>query len=282
MTPQTTIRPITLNDVPALMNLSQKWYRIQWYGSPNEIEQQLRTKPGFVAEDSVGLRGFALIEPQPAQFGLITGIGVRDSWAIQAYARAIVPKLAEWARNHSLKAIRCIDSGGWLTHELLSFGFVVENKLVTYEREGQMLPHLIPQSVQLRLANPVDNASILALDQATFDPLWHKTQLDETYLFTPPHGVVVAELRQKIVGYLWYERYQEQVHISRIVVHPHYQGRRIGGQLLRYVMVQMIVQGALRFTVNTLADNQPSRALYKRFGFVETKEYLPVLWKTLP
>ncbi|MCP3907878.1 MAG: GNAT family N-acetyltransferase, partial [Oceanicoccus sp.] len=39
--------------------------------------------------------------------------------------------------------------------------------------------------------------------------------------------------------------------------------------------------GVNLITLNTQENNHRSRALYERFGFVDTKQRIPVLWKDL-
>ena len=92
---------------------------------------------------------------------------------------------------------------------------------------------------------------------------------------------MVAILDDRLVAYEWCDIYQRHAHLTRLAVHPDYQGRGIGGQLLYRAITDALEAGADQITLNTMESNQRSRALYERFGFVDTKQRLPVLWKDL-
>jgi ribosomal-protein-alanine N-acetyltransferase len=66
-----------------------------------------------------------------------------------------------------------------------------------------------------------------------------------------------------------------------LAIHPDYQGLGIGAQLLSRAISDALANGVTFITLNTQETNRRSRALYRRFGFVQTKQRVPVLWKDL-
>jgi ribosomal protein S18 acetylase RimI-like enzyme len=91
----------------------------------------------------------------------------------------------------------------------------------------------------------------------------------------------VALVDNQIIAYEWCERHGQHAHLTRLAVHPDYQGRGIGAQLLYQAITDALARGANIITLNTQEHNYRSRALYERFGFVDTKKRMPVLWKDL-
>ena len=61
------------------------------------------------------------------------------------------------------------------------------------------------------------------------------------------------------------------VHIQSLVVHPNFFRRGIASQIMTFVIAQY---GSEMLMVETGADNGPAIALYKRFGFIEVKQWM--------
>ena len=91
----------------------------------------------------------------------------------------------------------------------------------------------------------------------------------------------MAVVDNRIVAFEWTELYEQHAHLTRLAVHPDYQGQGIGRQLLYQAIVDALNAGADLITLNTQETNQRSLALYKRFGFIDTGLRMPVLYKSL-
>src|SRR6185295_4662645 len=111
--------------------------------------------------------------------------------------------------------------------------------------------------------------------------IWRKSVGNFNEALASADSFAVAELGGQIVGYEWYERYHKHAHLTRLAVHPAYQSRGIGTQLLHAAITDALANGVNMITLNTQEDNNRSRALYERFGFVYTQQRMPVLWKNL-
>ncbi len=278
-------RPIVTTDIALLRRMAEQWWRLH-LSVPLE---SLPTKLGVLAEDAVGMRGFLLIDPQANGIGLIVAAGLRDSWGVAPYLKALLPHLETLPAVQNLTALLYVGDADWLVEPLQNKGFQTQAWVMTLERKTTFpldFVGLRNQHGLLRPATPTDLAKVVALDRLAFDQLWHKIDLDFAGCINEAdpttgaaHLVNVAELDGQIIGYVWCEMYDYHAHFNRLAVHPAHQGQGIGSQLLAESLNQAIVLGATRLTLNTQEENYRSRALYRRFGFEYTQRHIPVLWK---
>ena len=63
---------------------------------------------------------------------------------------------------------------------------------------------------------------------------------------------------------------KQSIHIQSLVVDPLFFRQGIAGKLIEYVFDNYETK---HFTVETGVDNTPAVKLYKKYGFVETKQY---------
>ena len=278
LTPKITVRPIDDSDILTIIRWIDKWQRVHWRISPLEVETKLATRPGFLAEDRSGLRGFMLTEPQPAGHLLMIGIGLRDSWNVRPYLKHLLPPIEALMQAKSLTGLMHIGGSDWFVNGLAEHGFSNKAWVVTLERLASPLPPFALPVTEIRPATKSDILAIHNIDCLTFDTMWHKAQSHFSQALNPPHHMLTAILNCRVVGYIWSERYNNHVHITRLVVHPDYQGRQIGVQLLHQLLTEMLALGITRFSTNTLAHNQPALKIYKQFNFDHTQQ-MPILWR---
>lgn len=280
LTPQTVIRALEQRDTPHLMRLMMQWWRVYWRITPHETDRKFQQACGVIAEDSVGLKGFMLIERRPAGVSAVIAAGLRDSWSVPPFVSQMLPKVEELICGQATQSLMCLGSADWLTTALLQHGFQPHDWLMGYEWGGEYPSPIVPQVATIRRVKPDDISGLIQLDRAAFKPRWQIRTADFETVLQKPHVVYIAEFNRQIAGYLWGEQYQQHLHVNRLAVHPTYQGRRIGAGLLRQAMSWAIAENVNKFSVNTLEHNHCSRKLYKRLGFVETKQRIPVLWKS--
>jgi ribosomal protein S18 acetylase RimI-like enzyme len=84
-----------------------------------------------------------------------------------------------------------------------------------------------------------------------------------------------------VVGHAFSDVYGGHGHLIRLVVHPAYQQRSIGEQLLRESLLYQIAVGAYPMTLNTQIDNTTSQALYRRYGYQMNGRPVRVMCQTL-
>ncbi|MCG3207889.1 MAG: hypothetical protein FOGNACKC_01489 [Anaerolineae bacterium] len=278
----TLVRPLRPGDIHQLNRLISSDWRVQLRIVPSELLTKIRSLPGFVAEDRVGLRGFIMFEPLPSQMGLLVATGLRDTWRVEPYLDLLLPPVQQSARANGLGALAYIGNAEWLVDHLKSRGFQVREWIVAYERAGSSLPpHLSPTPALLRTAHFNDLPALLNLDDLAFEHIWHKSAGNFSEALARADSFTVALIDNHIVAYQWSELYGKHAHLTRLAVHPDYQGRGIGAQLLHRAITDSLSLGADWITLNTQENNRRSQALYERFGFVNTRQRIPVLWLDL-
>jgi len=173
----------------------------------------------------------------------------------------------------------------WLADILVSVGFTIRGSIVALERPVQRaLPSVsAPAVAQLRTLDISDIATIQHIDQLVFAEKWHKIPFEFHELLRDAHYGVLASHDDGAVGYVVaaIHDFQTALHIVRIAVHPHWQGRGIAKQLLSNVIAHAHTTGIQRMSLNTQADNHVAQHLYKQFGFLLTGDQYDV-YSTLP
>ena len=278
---ETTVRPITNKDGRQIFRLLETAWRVHTRMVWSSLKMRLTQLPGLLVEDQAGLRGFMLIEPHPPKTGVIIAAGLRDTWSVTPYLTLLLPKIEQLAREAALSSLTYVGYETWLMDVLPEFGFEVREQIILFERFGDGSPPDTAQPATLRLAHRDDLAAIRALDALAFDHLWHKPSAYFNEALAVAGSFVVAEMEGQIVGYEWCEMHEKRGHLTRLGIHPAYQGRGIGGQLLRRAIIDALHQGVNLITLNTQENNRRSQALYTRFGFVQTAHRVPVLGKDL-
>jgi ribosomal-protein-alanine N-acetyltransferase len=278
----TTVRPLTPNDKKAITALIRSAWRIHLRLYPDELTAQLHRLSGFLAEDPVGLRGFMVLEPLHAKVGLLVAVGLRDTWNIMPFLDLLLPPIVQAAQERQLEALIHIGNTPWLVDELENRGFTSHDWLRAFERHSTTLPDPPPtNSAHLRTAHINDLPALLRLDDLAFEHIWHKSGSNISEAIAQAESFTVARLDNQIVAYQWCEMYGQHAHLTRLAVHPHYQGRGIGARLLYQAIKETLAQGATMITLNTQENNHRSQRLYQRFGFVSTAHRIPVLRRAL-
>ena len=275
------VRAITQRDLRSIMRMVDTAWRVHIRVPPVELGAKIIAMPGFLVEDQAGLRGFMVTEPQRPHVALIIAAGLRDTWSIKPYLDLLLPEVERIVRAEGLSALAHIGNVAWLVDELQARGFEIREWIMAFERHGLEPPPSTPAPALIRSAHYNDLSALLALDGLAFNHIWRKSAGNLNEALASADSFAVAELAGKIVGYTWYERYNHHAHLTRLAVHPDYQGQGIGAQLLHEAISAAQASGVDMLTLNTQETNYRSQALYERFGFVHTKQRMPVLWKQL-
>jgi ribosomal protein S18 acetylase RimI-like enzyme len=277
----TIVRPITQVDVRQIMRMIDSEWRVFLRLRPAELGTKFKELWGVLAEDKVGLRGFLLIDPQTPEMVQLIAAGLRDTWSVTPYLDLLLPAIEQVIRAHNLRQLIFVGNAPWLVEELWRRGFKTREWIIVLERPGGELPVVPPTPAQLRPTQRNDLLSLVTLDTLAFDQIWHKSAGNFTEALSKNNSFMLAELEGQLVGYEWCEIHLPRAHLNRLAVHPDYQGRGIGAQLLQQAITDALASGATKITLNTQENNHRSRALYQRFGFVVTNQRMPALVKTL-
>jgi len=111
------------------------------------------------------------------------------------------------------------------------------------------------------------------------DEKWTKEALQKT-LTTKNYGLLVAEINQRIVGFVNYVIYPSfwecawQGLVNDLFVHEAFQGKGVGGKLIEAVVQCADASGFNELHVSTGKENERARRLYTKYGFTEDQPLL--------
>ena len=95
-----------------------------------------------------------------------------------------------------------------------------------------------------------------------WDEQWQQERFEKT--FNPAENRIIV-LNGVDVGVIATRRYEDEIFLARLYILPEYQGRGIGTQLIRSLLVEARREG-LPVTLRVLTGN-PAKRLYERLGF---------------
>ena len=142
-------------------------------------------------------------------------------------------------------------------------------------------------TVRVRTITPADAPELIALHERLSDETVylrffsyhpHLTEREVTR-FTTVDGdermALIATLRGRIVGVARYDRSPERPGEAEVafLVDDAHQGRGLGTLLLEHLAAYARTRGIRSFTADTLPQNQPMQAVFRRTGFVEQARY---------
>ncbi|MBM3135014.1 MAG: GNAT family N-acetyltransferase [Chloroflexi bacterium] len=208
-------------------------------------------------------------------------IGLLLEVASQEQRPALVERLLAAYRQAGARLVVLSDSEAERALDFYrQLGFSVLEEVIPYEQPHCRVEPLSPRLALRPLATD-DLPALVALEEQAFPWLWWETA--ESFWEAaqrPDCWVYTAWLGGELVGYLILARRNDLGHINRIAVHPRWQGRGYGAELLTYAIGDLARHGARRVGLNTQSNNTRSQRLYERFAFQCTGERYGVygLW----
>jgi len=184
------------------------------------------------------------------------------------------PPLVGELRRRGVQQLVWMVHQDWMGSYLSARGFSVLTEVMTLVKSDRRVPGAGAADARLRPALDVDVSAIVAVDRVAFTPHWWHSEAATRRRVAEASHFILAEIAGEVVGYATGELRPSQAHLSRIAVHPAYQGRGIGAMLLRDVLRAFWRRGAEKISLNTQRDNRRSQGLYRRFGFEPTGDVL--------
>ena len=174
-------------------------------------------------------------------------------------------------QQHGVREVHLLDCRqDWLRDCVLANGFVNEEQVVSLSRPLHGAPVWPSGAGHVRLAADSDLDRLLLLDEAAFPPHWRMCAAELRRALRQAANITVLELDGAICACQISTRCDAEAHLSRLAVHPDFQGRGLGSRLLADVIRRFKMRGLASLTVNTQAHNRRSLRLYRRFGFRRT------------
>ncbi len=165
----------------------------------------------------------------------------------------------------------------WFQKLLQANGFTEHQRIVLLEHTAATYHERpIPNGLVIRPMQREDLPAITDLDAAAFDPIWRNSLSALQRAFSQSGSATVAHYDGQLIGYQISTRNSFGVHLARLAVNPHFQGKGTGYAILQDLFRRMYRIGVFRLTVNTQSDNGTSLSLYHKIGFTLTGESYPV------
>jgi ribosomal-protein-alanine N-acetyltransferase len=282
----TQVRLLTSNDLPLVERLLNTSEFIYQRFTPEELPMLLKHYPAVGMFHGDSMSGFLLSQIVNAPAAWIGGFGV--SWTESREYISLLETLLEQLTKHLIKrGVRYLYYSGndmqndWLRDILLVRHFTLYRLLYSYDKYDYKVPSTGNPDVKLRPFEKRDIAALLAIEKACFEDFWRYDALSfEDIAATHPY-FVVAELKDKVIGYQFNALEDEFGYLVRIAVLPSVKGLGIGVRLMSEAITFFQQAHVLRIMLNTQDDNARAHRLYEWFGFVRINQMGFVLRKAL-
>jgi len=280
------VRLLTSNDLPLVERLLNTSEFIYQRFSLEELPMLLKHYPAVGMLNGDSMSGFLLSQTVNPPSAWIGGFGV--SWTASREYISILETLLEQLTKHLIKrGVRYLYYSGndmqedWLRDILLVRSFALHRLLYAYDKFDYSVPSTGNTEVELRPVENRDIPALLAIEKACFEDFWRYDALSfENIAATHPY-FVVAELKNKVVGYQFNALEDEFGYLVRIAVHPSVNGQGVGVRLMSAAITFFQQAHVLRIMLNTQDDNTRAHRLYEWFGFVRIVQRGFVLRKAL-
>jgi ribosomal-protein-alanine N-acetyltransferase len=131
--------------------------------------------------------------------------------------------------------------------------------------------------LSLRLARPAEAATIanLSRDLIEYGLRWRWTPIRVAGCIRAPNvNVLVASVRENIVGFSIMRYGDNDAHLDLLAVAPTYRRAGVGRRLLEWLEKCAVIAGIFNVALEVRAGNQGAQLFYKRLGY-RTIAHLP-------
>jgi GNAT superfamily N-acetyltransferase len=284
-TDKITVRSAVPTDRPALaLLLAHTWRR---HGIMAVEEQVALLSNGlsaifFAGEDAVAFLGLSPRTPAgvPHEYWVdVPLVAVASDRSATEVLRHLCKTAIDGLREHGTTGLVCLANEAWLIEGLTDAGFGEIDQVLSYARPNRGPLPDVQVTCELRPAGSAEAETILALNAAAFEPIWHyddRTVL--SWLLTADHAVL-AEQAGRPLGFALttLNSASGSAQLIRVATHPVAQRQGIGRQLVIDAIRYTWQVGAAGLSLNTQASNAVSRHLYEDLHFRPTGGALSVL-----
>jgi [ribosomal protein S18]-alanine N-acetyltransferase len=114
---------------------------------------------------------------------------------------------------------------------------------------------------------PADLDEVMAIERTSFRYPWSSNFFLEELQVVCARSIV-AQVNDKIVGYVLFWLLPEEIDIHNIAVHTDFRRQRVGQTLLHQVVEQARSRNSARVTLEVRVSNIAAQKLYDSVGFV--------------
>ena len=298
MIEHTSIRQVRYEDLPELQRLHTSCSRSYYYDDHSDNEEgELLAGVNAVLEDKLSerLRAYIFFDgvnrsellpvSAPTRISLRAAAFNSAGAAARLQFRALLEHAQEQLPPQSQGYLfTALTEQGWLRASLREAGFEICDSVRSYERRSPQIEKA-QQPAVVRPVQPSDLLQLAKVDAATFEPLWHMGTIELKYLLHDCR-FEIAEIAQESVGYSVLRlnsdgspRGFNSAQVVRLAVHPDFQARGIGRQLLVSCLRYTHQLDIDRVFLNTQESNANSQKLYESLRFRKRGRPIPVFVK---
>ncbi len=202
---------------------------------------------------------------------------VADNSDAPAILKLLWEDLLPELRRLEVRTVALLIIRNWIADYAGTLGFRYTDEIITFRRPNLEIPvETPPPALSIRLSQPEDLPTILALDNRAFVAPWQMEREELRQAHRISASCTVAQVGGEIVGYQLSTLYFDGAHLARLAVDPEAQGHGVARALLIDLLSRFARRGVQSMTVNTQMTNTRSQNLYTGFGFERTGYDLPV------
>lgn len=145
-------------------------------------------------------------------------------------------------------------------------------------------------NIIIRSMTKDDVDSVYIVEEDCFTDPWSKESIRKE-LKNDLARYLVAELDNKIVGYVGVWFVVDEGHITNVAVHSNYRGKKIGDKLVKEMVKLCKESKLIAMTLEVRASNTVAQNLYRKYGFKmggirkeyysDNKEDAIIMWNQL-
>jgi ribosomal-protein-alanine N-acetyltransferase len=111
-----------------------------------------------------------------------------------------------------------------------------------------------------------DMPEVLQIEQESYDYPWSEEDFLRCLRQRNCIGMV-AELGEKVVGFMIYELHKSKLNVLNFAVHPDFRRQRIGGQMIQKLVSKLSSHRRTRITVEVRETNLACQLFFRDAGF---------------
>ncbi len=266
------VRPALLSDRAAIHRLTENAHRVHfnldWWSFDQWLYADRPSEAIWLAYDQQELIGVLAAPFEQSPIVWLRSIAIANSYPADPIFTALFNHARSILLAYGVERVAVLAHPEWVSDLTARMNFTLYNEIVTMRKSDRAIPEPTHARVaRIRPAMPDDIPVITANDRASFDAVWWHSAASLEHIMKAVSHFVVADIGDRVVGHAFSDVYGGQGHLIRLVVHPAYQQRGIGEQLLVESLQYQNQLGAYPFTLNTQIDNLASQALYRRYGY---------------
>ncbi len=266
------VRPALLADHAAIHRFTENSQRVHfnldWWSFDNWLYPDRPSDAIWLAFHQGDLIGLLLAPDDQSPIVWLRALALGNHYPADPVFSALLARARSDLLAHGTERLSVLAHPDWVDDLVRRHQFSPHNEIVTFRKSDRGLPdRLKPSAARLRPARPDDVPALVAIEHLAFEPSWWHSAASIAHILKTVSHFVVAEIDERVVGHAYSDVYGGQAHLIRLVVHPEFQRRGIGEQLLAASLRFQIEADAYPFTLNTQSDNGASQLLYRRYGY---------------